>query len=737
MKSELIVDVKASEVQIALLEDSRLVSLQKEARNIAYAVGDIYLAKVKKLMPGLNAAFVNVGYEKDAFLHYLDLGSHFASYSDFVKQTLENPKNPPVLSKIKLKPDINKHGSIADVLEPGRQLLVQIVKEPISSKGPRLTTELSFTGRYMVLLPFCDKISISQKITSTEEKLRLRQLVASIKPKNFGVIVRTSAEGKRVAELNHELNTLIQCWNDMLEKARRAEAPALIFEEESRIVGMLRDVFSPSFESIVVNDAEVYRQIVKYVQLIAPDRADIVKLYDKDVPVFDHYGITRQIKSSFGKTVSFRSGAYIIIEHTEALHVIDVNSGNRSRAAADQESNALEVNLRAADEIARQLRLRDMGGIIVVDFIDMAKAEHRQELYDHMREIMATDRARHNILPLSKFGLMQITRQRVRPVLDIHTEEVCPSCYGRGEVQPSLLFTDTLYEKLDTMINHMGLHDFIMYVHPYVEGYLKRGWLMSIYAKWRRKLGGSFKIIADESLAYLQYRVVDSDGKELDLKEAKDMNAATAEKRERKAEKRGSASVEKVETAAPAVEEPESAPAEAPVEAEPAMSKSKKRRARRKKAAENAAAAALQAAEAPASAMSVRDAEDGGTPTSIVANDEVTPAAEVAAPETAETAPKKKRRSRKKAAAEADTEAETEAQPAEDVSESASVQDEPAEAGTADNAETAPKKKRRRKKKPAASEADVQPDGDAPAYAAPVALLPAHDDKSENDKMEE
>lgn len=290
MKSELIVDVKASEVQIALLEDSRLVSLQKEARNIAYAVGDIYLAKVKKLMPGLNAAFVNVGYEKDAFLHYLDLGSHFASYSDFVQQTLDNPKNPPVLSKMKLKPEIPKTGSVSDVLETGRQMLVQIVKEPISSKGPRLTSEITFTGRYMVLIPFCDKISISQKITSTEEKVRLRQLMASIKPKNFGVIIRTSAEGKRVAELNNELNTLVQCWNDMLEKARRAEPPALIFEEESRIVGMLRDVFSPSFESIVVNDPEVFRQIQKYVQLIAPDRVDIVKLYQDDVPVFDHYG---------------------------------------------------------------------------------------------------------------------------------------------------------------------------------------------------------------------------------------------------------------------------------------------------------------------------------------------------------------------------------------------------------------------------------------------------------------
>ena len=423
MKSELIVDVQPSEVTIALLEDGRLVSLQKEARNIAYAVGDIYLAKVKKLMPGLNAAFVNVGYEKDAFLHYLDLGPHFTTYNEFLKQLWADKKRLPKLQQMKALPDIDKHGSVADTLTPGQELLVQIVKEPISSKGPRLTTEITFTGRYLVLTPFADKISISQKIKSAEEKMRLRQLVESIKPRNFGVIVRTSAEGKKVAELNNELKTLVQAFDDACLKAQRVTAPSLVFEEENRVVGMLRDVFSPSFESIHVNDPDIHKQIVKYVSLIAPERNDIVKLYDKDMPIFDHFSVTRQIKSSFGKTVSFKSGAYIIIEHTEALHVIDVNSGNRSKATNDQETNALEVNLRAADEIARQLRLRDMGGIIVVDFIDMAKAEHRQELYEHMREIMANDRARHNILPLSKFGLMQITRQRVRPALDIQTAE--------------------------------------------------------------------------------------------------------------------------------------------------------------------------------------------------------------------------------------------------------------------------------------------------------------------------
>lgn len=541
MKSELIVDVQPQEVSIALLEDTRLMSLQKEARNIAYAVGDIYLAKVKKLMPGLNAAFVNVGYDKDAFLHYLDLGPHFASYAAYLETLFaDRAANPQQLSKIQLLPEIDKHGSISQTLTPGQELLVQIVKEPISSKGPRLTTEISFTGRYMVLIPFAERISISQKIKSTEEKVRLRQLIASIKPKNFGVIVRTSAEGKGAAELIHELNTLRKCWEDTVAKARTAKPPQLIFEEESRIVGMLRDVFSPSFESIHVNDPEVKEQISKYVSLIAPDRADIVKLYKSEIPIFDHYAVTKQIKSSFGKTVSFKSGAYLIIEHTEALHVIDVNSGNRSKAANDQETNALEVNLRAADEIARQLRLRDMGGIIVIDFIDMAKPEHRQALYDHMREVMANDRARHNILPLSKFGLMQITRQRVRPALDIITTETCPSCFGKGEVQPSLLFTDTLFDKLKYVVEDLKMRNIRLYVHPYVDAYVKKGLFSSMVGKWRHSLGRTFKVLPDQSLAMLQYRVIDENNNEIDLKEEKDMNSASADKVKNKAKNRGS-----------------------------------------------------------------------------------------------------------------------------------------------------------------------------------------------------
>ena len=532
MSSDLVVDVRPNEISTALLEDGRLVSLQKESRDASYAVGNLYIAKVKKLMPGLNAAFVNVGFEKDAFLHYLDLGSQFNTYSAFMEEILKDRLHVPNISKITPKPDIDKHGTVTDTLRQGQELIVQIAKEPISSKGPRLTTEISFTGRFLILIPFNDKISVSQKIKSSEEKVRLRRLIESVKPANFGVIIRTSAENKRVAELNNELRALLKCWEDSVAKAQRSEVPSLIYEEDSRAVSVIRDIFSPSFENIYVNDAEVFDQISHYVNLIASDRKDIVKLYTDDTPIFDHFNITKQIKTSFGKTVSFKSGAYLIIESTEALHVIDVNSGNRSKSSTSQENNALDVNLRAADEIARQLRLRDMGGIIVIDYIDMAQAEHRQALYDHMREVMANDRARHNILPLSTFGLMQITRQRVRPALDIVTAESCPSCHGKGEVQPSLLFTDVLKDKIDYLFHSLKVTQFTMYVHPFVDAYLKKG-IISEYNRWRMEYGFKFKIVADQSLAYLEYRVIDKNKNEIDLKEEKDTGNSSSKKESR------------------------------------------------------------------------------------------------------------------------------------------------------------------------------------------------------------
>ena len=519
MTSEVIIDVKPKEISIALLEDKRLVEYQNEPRSANFTVGNIYIAKVKKLMPGLNACFVDVGYERDAFLHYLDLGSQFNSYAKYLKQVQSDRKRLYSFDKATRLPDLPKDGSVQQTLAVGQEVLVQIVKEPISTKGPRLTGELSFAGRFLVLIPFGDKVSVSSKIRSGEERARLKQLIHSIKPKNCGVIVRTVAEGKRVAELDAELRILTQRWQSAIQKVQKTQQrPQLVYEETGRAVAMLRDLFNPTYENIYVNDDEICKEVKDYVSLIAADKAGIVKKYTGKVPIFDNFNVTKQIKSSFGKTINYKHGAYLIIEHTEALHVVDVNSGNRTRSESGQEANALDVNLGAADELARQLRLRDMGGIIVIDFIDMHLAEDRQLLYERMCKNMQKDRARHNILPLSKFGLMQITRQRVRPAMDVNVEETCPTCFGKGKIRSSVLFTEQLESKIDRLVNKIGIKKFFLHVHPYVAAYINKG-LISIKRKWQFKYGFGVHVIPSQKLAFLQYEFFDDQKQFIDMQE--------------------------------------------------------------------------------------------------------------------------------------------------------------------------------------------------------------------------
>ncbi len=518
MTSELYISVDSKKISIALTEDKRLVEYQEEGQTASFNVGNIYLAKVKKMMLGLNACFVNVGHEKDAFLHYLDLGTSFNSYAKHLKQVASDKKNLFPIAKARIEPELEKDGNVQTVLQQGQEVLVQIIKEPISTKGPRLTCDISFPGRYLVLTPFSDKVSVSSKIKSNAERARLKQVIQSIKPKNFGVIVRTVAEGKRVAELDSELKILVNRWEETMRKVQKAkDLPTCVYEETSRSVAMLRDLFNPSYESIHIDNEEVFNEIKDYVTLIAPERAEIVKLYRGKLPLFDNFDITRQIKSSFGKVVTYKRGAYLIIEHTEALHVVDVNSGNRAKAKDGQEANALDVNLGAADELARQLRLRDMGGIIVVDFIDMHLAEDRQTLYERMCENMKQDRARHNILPLSKFGLMQITRQRVRPATEVNVEETCPTCNGKGTIRSSIMFADQLGEKIDFLVNKMGIKKFTLHVHPYVYAYLSQG-LWSIKRQWKLRYGMGVSVIPNQKLAFLQYEFYDSNRQEIDLK---------------------------------------------------------------------------------------------------------------------------------------------------------------------------------------------------------------------------
>jgi ribonuclease G len=514
VSNELVINVTASEIVIALLENKQLVELNKEKSNLQFSVGDIYLGKVKKIMPGLNAAFVDVGYEKDAFLHYLDLGPQFQSLNKFLKAA-QNKKGKLIsLSKSKNEPDINKNGKISEVLSSGQTVIVQIAKEPISTKGPRLGSEISIAGRHLVLIPFSEKVSVSQKIESQEERIRLKKLIQSIKPKNYGVIVRTVAEGKKVAVLDEELNSLVKKWEAAFENLKGINPPKLIIGELSRTSAILRDMLNGTFSSITVNDENICSEIKDYISTIAPEKEKIVKLHSGGTPIFEKNGIDKQIKTLFGKTVSFKNGAYLIIEHTEALHVIDVNSGNRSKTGASQESNALEVNVSAAQEIARQLRLRDMGGIIVVDFIDMHDQEHKQLLFEKMKEAMAADRAKHNILPVSKFGLMQITRQRVRPELSVETLEKCPTCKGTGEIAPSIVFEEEIFNNISFLVNNQTLRSITIKVHPYVASYLCGG-LLSKRLQWSMKLRCWVQIIGVPSYHYLEHHFFYKDGEEI------------------------------------------------------------------------------------------------------------------------------------------------------------------------------------------------------------------------------
>lgn len=514
MSYELFVRSSSQEVDFALLKDGKLIELHKEEENSKFSVGDVYIAKIRKTVPGLNAAFVNVGYEKDAFLHYHDLGPKVLSLLKFIKRVSTGKLREFSLKDFPFEKEIDKNGGINNALKNNQSILVQIVKEPISTKGPRISSELSIAGRYIVLVPFSDRVSISQKIESREEKERLKRLIKSIKPKGFGVIIRTVAEGKKVAELDRDLQNLKDRWTAMCKKLRGAHHPSKVLSELDRGASILRDVFNDGFSAIHIDDETLYLQIKDYVQEIAPKKENIVKLYDSRVPIYEKFGIERQIKTSFGKTVSTARGAYLVIEHTEAMHVIDVNSGNRSNKSRSQEQTALEVNLIAATEVARQLRLRDMGGIIVIDFIDMGRAENRKKLYNHLREEMKDDKAKHKILPPSKFGLVQITRQRVRPEVNIKTREVNPNSNGGDEeIEAPIVLVQKINEEMEKLFKK-DYKKITLNAHPFIAAFLTKGF-PSVRTKWFMEHKKWVKIQPRDAYTYLEYHFTDKDGNKI------------------------------------------------------------------------------------------------------------------------------------------------------------------------------------------------------------------------------
>jgi ribonuclease G len=517
LNKELIINAASQGVEIALLEDKKLVELHHEKTDASFAVGDLYLGKVKKLIPGLNAAFVDVGFEKDAFLHYTDLSPYARSLLKFTQHSINQPKESTFdFGTFQVEPEIVKTGKINEVLSGKPNILVQILKEPIAAKGPRLSCEISLPGRFIVITPFNDIVAVSRKIHSSDERKRLQKIVEAIKPKNFGVIVRTAAEGKNTAELHEDLSMLVETWKTIQYNLRGSVPPAKILSEQTKTTSMLRDLLNEDFNKIVINDRNLYNDTRNYIQRIAPEKIDIVSYYNNGSPVFDQFGVTKQVKAAFGKTVNLPSGAYLIIEHTEALHVIDVNSGYKS-VSNNQEQNAMETNLEAADEIARQLRLRDLGGIIVVDFIDMKFPENKRKLLDAMDEFMKPDRAKHAVLPISKFGLMQITRQRMKPEVTINTQEICPSCNGTGKIASTLILEDEIEKNLNYLITHQH-KDLTLVVNPIMYAYLTRGGMFSSRLwKWRWKYKQRIKLKENTNYHLTEFHFFDQHEEEIKL----------------------------------------------------------------------------------------------------------------------------------------------------------------------------------------------------------------------------
>lgn len=517
MSNELFISSTQKGERIALLQDKRLIEYHFDNAESHFAVGDIYLGTVKKVVSGLNAAFIDIGYEKDAFLHYHDLSPNIKSLNAYTKGILNRKPFSTKLKGFRLQPQIDKLGKITDVLTKGQPILVQVVKEPISSKGPRLSCDISIAGRYVVLVPFANAVNISKKITSKQERQRLHKLLYSVKPDNFGVIVRTVAENKDIQDLQRDLEECVEKWEAGIRALKSAKARDRIVTEMDRAASLLRDMLNDDFDNIVVDNKENHDKISSFLQSIAPEKAKILKYHGSTKSkLYEQYGIEKQLKSCFGKSVSLPSGGYLIIEHTEALHVIDVNSGNKSTKEEDQEATAINVNKEAAKEIARQLRLRDMGGIVVVDFIDMKKAQNRREINDVLKAEMKGDRSKYTILPITKFGLAQITRQRVRPEMNIITKEKCPTCSGTGNIQASIAVTDTIENNLDHLMEKQNESGVSMILHPFIYAYYKEG-LISRQMKWFFKYKKWIKLTKDSSLGVTDFHFINSHGEEIEL----------------------------------------------------------------------------------------------------------------------------------------------------------------------------------------------------------------------------
>jgi ribonuclease G len=463
MKKEIIINVSSSETRIAILEDGALVEIYAEQPENERMVGDIYKGKIENVVEGIQAAFVNVGLKQNGFLPFSEVGGGYSGLSEMVKG-----------EKKKRRTSRKKHADKKVKLKQGQDILVQVTKEPLGSKGTRLTSAVSLPGRFLVLVPFDNKIGVSQKIVDIKERRRLRMLAKSLQPKGFGLIIRTVAVGKDAQTIRSDLDSLFKTWKKIEDKYKTRKAPALMHKDLEMASSVIRDLFSPDIDRLVVDSRKNYGRIKKYLKDVAPGLLPKLELYKKRTPLFDELHIEEEIEKSLSRKNWMKGGGYVIFDQTEAMVVVDVNSG-RSVGEKDHEKNALKTDLEAARTIARQLRLRDIGGIIVIDFIDLIKGENRRKVLSELKKQLKKDRAAFDILPMSDFGIIQLTRERVRPSLLYQYSEPCPRCSGLGRTPSKSAVATKIERKLQQLKSSTGERRYVLKIHPDIAEYLTEG----------------------------------------------------------------------------------------------------------------------------------------------------------------------------------------------------------------------------------------------------------------------
>ncbi len=535
MRKEIIINSTANEIRIAITEDGRLAELFVETPEKERMVGDIYLGRVARVMPGIKAAFIDIGMKQDGFLHFSDIGRSLGDYSamigdedidDSEDDNDEDETGAPVTAPEELQKELNApsqhphQNHVPDRRSRGREklehpelhilkghdIIVQVTKEPVAKKGVRVTTEVSLAGRFLVLLPFDGKVGVSKKLTNFREKRRLRRIVRSILPEGFGAIIRTVAEGKEEQDIKNDLESLINTWHEIEKTVKQERPPAILYKDMATTSSVIRDLFSNEVEHIVVDSKKLFRDIRAYVKWTSPSLLEKIDLFKEHEPIFDKYGVEKEIATALSRKVWLKSGGYIIIDPTEAMVVIDVNSG-RYAAKREQELNSLRTNLEAAREIVRQLRLRDMGGIIVIDFIDLEDDRNKKKVYDELRKEFRHDRAKVTVLPMTEFGLVQITRQRIRQSVLHSFTEPCPTCGGLGLVQSKATIIGQIERWIRRFKSETHEHRLILRVHPSIAEALTEGTIGRL-----RKIMLKFFIIVsldiDKSLAIDEFHFI-------------------------------------------------------------------------------------------------------------------------------------------------------------------------------------------------------------------------------------